>query len=135
VRTARDQRIAPAAKRTRKFQLERDRSRANAVGPQPPRDRVAMRDQHAPQLDRVEREVMRESIFLAVRLALPVGDHRPRIVARRKFPQMRSHRAEHALQLDRVAPREIADRLDSAIMHPRECHAAYAPQPLDRQRR
>src|SRR4029077_7176696 len=106
---------------------QRHGARANSVSAKTARDRVAMGNQRAPQFDRIERMIMRESIFLAVRLALPVGDYGPGVMAGRQLMQMRPHISEKTLEHRNVAAREVADRRDSPIMHARECHASDAP--------
>jgi len=55
-----------SAQRARDFELQRHRPRAYAVGPQTPPDRLAMRDQHALQFERIERKVVLEGALLPV---------------------------------------------------------------------
>ncbi len=81
----RDQRIVAATERPRDLELQGDRFRTDVIATQPPPDRLAMRNQRALQLQRIEREVVLEGIFFAVRFALPIADDMPRIASVREL--------------------------------------------------
>jgi hypothetical protein len=84
-------------------------------------------DQNAAQFERIEREIVLEGILLAVRFPLPIGDDGTRIAPIGEFIQVRPERAEARLQIARIAPREVANRANSQLMHAREGHPADAP--------
>ena len=130
----REQRIAAASERSRELELERYGSRADLVRAQPAANRFAMSDQRALELNRIEREIAAEGVFLAVRLALPVGDHGARVAPIGKLMQMRSRRAQARGERTRVRARQLPDRPDTGGVHPLERHPSHAPEPLDRQR-
>ena len=64
--TPRDERETPLPQRPRQFQLQRHGARTDIVIAKPPSDRLAMRDQHAAQLQPVQIQIVLEGVFLAI---------------------------------------------------------------------
>src|SRR5581483_9854032 len=98
---------------SRQLELERYRSRADLVLAQAARDRFSVRDQHAAQFVGLELQIAREGVFLSIRLALPIANHRPLVDSVGQRVQMRSHRAERRSEFARIPPRNVADRPNS----------------------